>query len=85
MHGARSLFGSSKASGCRAGHPQTVLEGLVQALHQVPADFNQGDRNIHHTAFHPEPANTADRCIYLPGRCVQTTGLPINAQQTFGS
>lgn len=39
---ARAFFTSSKATGCNAGHPQAVLEGLVQALHQLPTDLSQG-------------------------------------------
>ena len=42
LQAARSFFTSSRAAGCKAGHPQAVLQGLVQALHQLPTDLNQG-------------------------------------------
>lgn len=49
LQAARSFFTSSRTAGCKAGHPQSVLQGLVQALHQLPADLNQGQhRNADH-------------------------------------
>ena len=42
VQAARSFFTSSRGAGCKAGHPQAVLEGLVQALHQLPTDLSQG-------------------------------------------
>lgn len=42
LQAARSFFAPSRTAGCKAGHPQAVLQGLVQALHQLPADLNQG-------------------------------------------
>ena len=45
LQAARSFFTSSRTAGCKAGHPQAVLQGLVQALHQLPADLNQGQHN----------------------------------------
>lgn len=45
------MFGMPRASGCKAGHPQYVLEGLVLALHQVPADFGQGVCLLHELAL----------------------------------
>ena len=42
LQAARTFFSSSRTAGCKAGHPQSVLQGLVQALQQLPADLNQG-------------------------------------------
>ena len=45
LQAARSFFTSSRTAGCTTGHPQAVLQGLVQALHQLPADLNQGQHS----------------------------------------
>lgn len=58
LQAARSFFTSPRAAGCKAGHPQAVLQGLVQALHQLPADLNQGqhrnadDQSLPATVLH---------------------------------
>ncbi|KAL3142038.1 hypothetical protein ABBQ32_004670 [Trebouxia sp. C0010 RCD-2024] len=41
LQAARAFFAPSRTAGCKAGHPHAVLQGLVQALHQLPADLNQ--------------------------------------------
>ncbi|KAL0021859.1 hypothetical protein WJX77_009077 [Trebouxia sp. C0004] len=49
VQAARSFFTSSTRAGCKAGHPQAVLEGLVQALRQLPTDLSQVARKANAT------------------------------------
>lgn len=58
VQAARSFFTSSRGAGCKAGHPQAVLEGLVQALHQLPTDLSQGQ---HACPCWPSTLVTADQ------------------------
>ena len=50
VQAARGFFSSGRASGCRAGHPAAVLQGLLLPLQQLPSDLSQGQPCYQHVA-----------------------------------